>query len=93
MHSDAIVEADGVMFENNILSALKKVDTTTETAAILGRVWVRHLENLPLFQNLLTWVYTRVVHKKKIFSFPILDFFIVNNMEKYSHTQKISSKS
>ena len=41
MHSDAIVEADGVMFENNILSALKKVDTL-QTAAILDRVWVRH---------------------------------------------------
>ena len=54
LHSDAVVEADGVMFENNILSDLKKVDTTTETAEILGRVWVRHLENLPLFRNLLT---------------------------------------
>jgi len=35
----------------------------------------------------------RVVQKIRIFSFPILAFFIVNNMEKYSHTQKISSKS
>ena len=25
---------------------------------------------------------------KKNFSFPILDFFIVNNIEKYSHTKK-----
>ena len=36
LHSDAIaiVEADGVMFENNILSALKKVDTTTDCCNI-----------------------------------------------------------
>ena len=36
--------------------------------------------------------YIRVFQKKFFFSFPILAFFIVNNMEKYSHTQKISSK-
>ena len=36
--------------------------------------------------------FLRVVHKKRNFSFPILAFFILNNLEKYSHTQKISSK-
>ena len=35
----------------------------------------------------------RVFQKKKIFSFPILATFIVKIMGKYSHTQKISSKS
>ena len=37
--------------------------------------------------------HARVFQKKIFFSFPILALFIVNNMEKYSHTQKISSKS
>ena len=46
------------------------------------------------FSNILIYdyEYLRVFQKKFFFSFPILDTFIVNNIEKYSHTQKISSK-
>ena len=42
------------------------------------------------YTNIVTY---RVFQKKKFFSFPILAFFIVNNMEKYSHTKKKSAQN